>query len=237
MMPSSPTRRLTRRAAWRSLSYQSAPRSWQRVRVIAGSLALTVDRCTRVLSDRNENAVYGNAFPFIKETTAAGLAVACRQAAGSGRDALVLVDLKDASSRAAITAWERARDQIAEYTAETLSAVLLTTPSQAAMWVRCDRDADQSSGLTELRRFDSVGLRLWLTETTLPFQDEASRAELLRVTGGWPTLVNQVVDTFYAGDRGTAPDPLQQVRASLAVPSNAARLVAACGRRSEGRGV
>jgi hypothetical protein len=201
-----------------------------RVRVIVGSPALTVERCARVLSDRNEHAAYGNASVIIKETAAAGLVGACEQVASAGRNvALVLVDLQGATHDVAVSAWEQAREQIAGYAAGTLSIILLTTPAQAAMWVRCDRDADQSSGLTELRRYDSVGLRLWLTETTLPFQDEASRAELLGATGGWPILVNRVVDDLLSRDRDVSSDPLAAIRHWLASPANAGTIVEASG--------
>jgi hypothetical protein len=205
-----------------------------RVRVIVGSAALTVERCAQALSDRNENAAYGNASLVIKETTAAGLISACRQVAESALNiSLVLVDLKGATREAAVTAWEEARDQIAEYSAGTLSVILLTTPAQAAMWVRCDRDADQSSGLTELHRYDSVGLRLSLTETALPFQDEASRAELLEVTGGWPILVNRLLADPREQDRGAAAELLEPIRHWLVVPANADALVEACGLRAD----
>jgi hypothetical protein len=84
-----------------------------------------------------------------------------------------------------------------------------------------------------LHRFDGVGLRLWLTETTLPFQDEASRAELLRATGGWPILVNRVVEDLLSDDRVTPSDPLEPIRQWLARPANADALVEACGLRAD----
>lgn len=208
------------------------PRS--RVRVIVGSPALTVERCARVLSDRNENAAYGNASMTVKQTTATNLVVTCQQVAVAGRNAaLLLVDLKGATHEAARAVWEQARDQIAGYNAGTLSIILLTTPAQAAMWAQCEHDADQSSGLTELHRYDSVGLRLWLTQTTLPFQDAASRAELLQATGGWPILVNRVVEDLLADDRVTPSDPLEAIRQWLAMPANADALVEACGLRAD----
>jgi hypothetical protein len=205
-----------------------------RVRVIVGSPALTVERCAKVLSNRHENAAYWNTSITVKEATATGLVTACQQVARTTRGiALVLVDLKGARHDVAVTAWEQARDQIAGYSPGTLIVVLLTTPAQAAMWAQCERDADQSSGLTELHRYDSVGLRLWLTETTLPFQDEASRAELLQATGGWPILVNRVVDDLLKGDGAASSDPLESMRQWLAQPANADALVRACGLRAD----
>lgn len=206
-----------------------------RVRVVVGSPALTAERCASVLSDRNERAAYGNVSIASKTTTAAGLLTACEQVAAlSAQDiALVLVDLKGTSHEAAVAAWEQAREQIAGYSAGTLCIILLTSPAQAAMWARCNRDADRSSGLTELHRYDSVGLRLWLTETTLPFQDEASRADLLQATGGWPILVNRVVANLRDHDRVTTADPLESIRCWLAEPANADTFVEACGLRAD----
>jgi hypothetical protein len=206
------------------------------VRVIAGSDALTVSRCARVLRDENENAVYGKRSIPIKETSAANLDTACAQAARAAANghAVVLVDLTSVTHTAATTAWTRARDLIATYTGGTLGIVLITTATQAPLWVRANTEADASSGLTELHRYDNTGLRLWLTETPLPFQDEASRAELLDVTGGWPTLVNKVASTLEADhDHDEHPDALVDLRGWLSQPAHADELVTASGVRDD----
>ena len=81
--------------------------------------------------------------------------------------------------------------------------------------------------MTELGRFDLTGLRLWLLETTLSFQDDASRGELLKATGGWPLLVNRVAD-----NGGGESDALEDLRSWLAQPAHADEFVDGLGVRS-----
>ncbi len=66
----------------------------------------------------------------------------------------------------------------------------------------------------ELKRWDELSLRAWLGETELPFQEEGQRAELLAVSGGWPSLVELVASKCLSGaSRQTA---LSECRARLA---------------------
>ena len=67
------------------------------VRVIAGTEALTVARCARVLRDENTHAVYGTRSIRIKEATAANLDSACHSAAMTAGHSVVLVDLRTAT--------------------------------------------------------------------------------------------------------------------------------------------
>jgi hypothetical protein len=157
----------------------------------------------------------------------------CAQAASlaaPNEHAIVVVDLKSATTDAAHTAWRQARELIAAYSKGTLGIVLLTTPAQSAMWGRAAVESDASSGLTELHRYDTTGLRLWMTDTALPFQDQASRAELLDATGGWPTLINRTIDDVTGHHDGDEQiDPIARTRAWLAEPANAAEFLASCG--------
>ena len=152
------------------------------VRVIAGTEALTVARCARVLRDENTHAVYGTRSIPIKEATAANLDSACHSAAMTAGHSVVLVDLRTATPAAAAEAWTKARDAIATRVGGTLGIVLITSAAQAPLWVRATAEADASSSLTALHRYENTGLRLWLNETTIPFQDDASRADLLVVS-------------------------------------------------------
>jgi hypothetical protein len=88
--------------------------------------------------------------------------------------------------------------------------------------------------VTELRRYNTTDLRLWMTETHLPFQDTASRAELLAATGGWPVLLNEVAEDLTGrGDQGNPADALDRLRTHLADPARAARLVTDSGVRAD----
>ncbi len=65
-----------------------------------------------------------------------------------------------------------------------------------------------------LRRFDAPAIRQWMLEDSLGFPDDAGQRELLRRTGGWPTLVGRVVTGLAGRDRDQALDAvLRQVRA------------------------
>jgi hypothetical protein len=100
------------------------------------------------------------------------------------------------------------------------------------MWPDAAREADTSSGLTELRRYDRTDLRLWMTDTTLPFQDNAARDELLAVTGGWPILLNRVAEDLTGHDSGLRSDPLREVRAQSMGIERSREFIEASGVRS-----
>ncbi|MET8360404.1 hypothetical protein [Micromonospora sp. NPDC005171] len=206
------------------------------VRVIAGSAALTLERCISALKAEYDNAASGSRRSHIREATATSLRTACQQATlrAAGGHAVVLVDLTTVSLEGAHGAWRTARELIAAHSGGTLGVVLLTSPVQAPLWPVAARESDASSGITGLRRYDRTDLRLWLTDTTLPFQDDASRSELLAVTGGWPVNVNKVVeDLSREQDPYTRSDPLGKLRAQLADPVNAEALVVYSGVRSD----
>ena len=204
------------------------------MRVIAGTEALTVARCARVLRDENAHAVYGTRSIPIKEATAANLDSACHSAAMTAGHSVVLVDLRTATPAAAAEAWTKARDAIATRVGGTLGIILITGAAQAPLWVRATAEADASSSLTALHRYDNTGLRLWLNETTIPFQDDASRAELLAVSGGWPTLLNRVANASIGErDADGRADALDDLRDWLAQPANAETFLEALGVRTD----
>jgi hypothetical protein len=202
------------------------------VRVIAGTDALTVARCARVLRDENDNAVYGTRSIPIKDASAASLDSACQSAAMTPGHSIVIVDLRTVTHTAAASAWAKARDAIATRVGGTLGIVLITNAAQAPLWVLVTAQADASSNLTALHRYDNTGLRLWLNETTIPFQDDASRAELLAVSGGWPMLLNLVADASTGDhDADARADALDDLRGWLAQPANAETFLDALGVR------
>jgi len=204
------------------------------VRVIAGTDALTVARCARVLRDENAHAVYGTRTIPIREATAANLDSVCRSAAQTAGHSVVLVDLRTVDQVSAAEAWTKARDAIATRVGGTLGIVLIADAAQAPLWIRATDEADASSSLTALHRFDNTGLRLWLNETTIPFQDDASRADLLTVSGGWPMLLNRVAETPASEhDADGRANALDELRDWLAQPANAEAFLDALGVRTD----
>jgi hypothetical protein len=204
------------------------------VRVIAGTDALTVARCARVLRDENDHAVYGTRSIPIKEATPANLDSACQSTAMTPGHSVVIVDLRNVTQVAAAEAWAKARDAIATRVGGTLGIVLITDAAQAPLWVLVNAKADASSSLIALHRYNNTGLRLWLNETTIPFQDDASRDELLAVSGGWPMLLNQVADAS-AGehDADSRANALDNLRDWLGRPANAETFLDALGVRTD----
>ncbi|GAA3621607.1 hypothetical protein GCM10022223_43130 [Kineosporia mesophila] len=190
------------------------------VRLIIGSEALTLERCVRVLRDENDNAVYGDRIKLRDDVSTSAL-VATSSAASmwaAGRHALIMCDLRETTPAAAEEVWTSAREAIRERSGGTLGIILIAGPQQAPLWSKAMRESDASSSVTSLHRYENTGLRLWLNETSLPFQDDASRDELLSVTGGWPMLLNRVAESATSG-----PDPLSDLRDWLAVPANGQR--------------
>ncbi len=211
-----------------------APRS--QVRLIAGSSALTLERCGKALQDENDKAVSGSRRSYLREAPPTSLRNACHQATirAAGGHAVVLVDLRAITVDLACDVWREARELIAAHSGGTLGIVLLTSPAQAPLWLIASTESDASSGVTGLRRYDRTDLRLWLADTTLPFQDDASRDELLAVTGGWPANVNMVAEDLTRNlDADTRADPLGKVRFHLADPAQADTLVTMSGARSD----
>lgn len=206
----------------------------RQVRMLVGSAALDMDRCVAVLEKENENAASGNRKAVLSRATPGGLKNKCRSLPlqSAGHHAVVLVDLKDATADAALEVWRQARELIAAHIGGTLGIVLVSGPPQAAAWPVVARESDTSSGLTELRRYDDTDLRLWFAQESLPFQDAASRAELLATTGGWPKLLDRLAQHLAGRDSGTVSDPLDDVRTWLG--SHAQDLVVAAGVTADG---
>ncbi len=204
------------------------------VRQVIGSHALTIERCLRALHDENDHAVSGYRKSAMRDATPATLAKVCKQVTfkAAGRHVIVIVDLKTATPKVASATWTQARELIATHSGGTLGIVLVSGPAQAPTWPVLARETDMSSGLTELHRYDRTDLRLWMTETTLPFQDNAARDELLAETGGWPIVLNRVAENLTEYDSSLGSDPLSEVRAQLLDIERSRELVEAAGVRS-----
>ncbi|WET79704.1 hypothetical protein P3102_00080 [Amycolatopsis sp. QT-25] len=204
------------------------------VRQVIGSHALTIERCLRALQDENEHAVSGYRKSAMRDATPATLAKVCKQVTfkAAGRHVIVIVDLKTATPEVAYATWTQARELIATHSGGTLGIVLVSGPAQAPTWPVLARETDMSSGLTELHRYDRTDLRLWMTETTLPFQDNAARDDLLAETGGWPIVLNKIAENLTEHGSSWASDPLSKVKLQLEDVERSRELVEAAGVRS-----
>ena len=74
-------------------------------------------------------------------------------------------------------------------------------------------------GVTTLARYDARTLKVWSLSAD-KFTTEDKRAELLRVTGGWPAVVEQVA--ALADSLGDEHSALAEVQTLLSTPAGAA---------------
>jgi hypothetical protein len=139
-----------------------------------------------------------------------------------------MTSLDAASASAAIGS---ARAAVARAAGDTLAIVALTGPRHALLWADFAAHSQTSAEavrLVELRRWDLAGLRMWMRDTELPFQDEDARKALLEATGGWPVLVDRVIDTV-AGGTGSPQAALDNLSAQLRMEEGANELINATG--------
>lgn len=102
----------------------------------------------------------------------------------------------------------------------TRSAILIAGPDSIRWWQTVlSSSGPRGLDVTTLTRYDARTLKVW-SLTTGKFTTEDKRARLLRVTGGWPALVEMVAarpDSL--GDEHSA---LADIQAWLATPTGAA---------------
>ncbi|MGW5051695.1 hypothetical protein [Actinokineospora sp. NPDC004072] len=200
------------------------------VRLIAGSDALTVQRCARTLQKE------AGAQARLIESTIPQLRKTCGNAPlqAAGQHAVIVVNVPDsAKPQDVLTAWQQAREVIAAHSVGTLGIVIITSPAHAAAWPTAEHQADASSSVISLRRYGDTDLRLWLNDSALPFQDDASRGDLLAVTGGWPMLINWLAEQLTDHPEPPNGDPLGRIRSYLDAPDCADGLVTASGVRAD----
>lgn len=207
------------------------------VRLVVGTPALNSERVPQALEAANKRAAGGRSAALNRVAgKSSKLASMCAKVGGQAGDghAVVVCELREASAQRATEELTEARELIAAHHTGTLGIALVAGPTLAPLWLAAARSADASSGLTELRRYDHTGLRLWMSETTLPFQDDASRTELLKLTGGWPMLVNRVAERAASREaQGVhSVDHLAELRAWLATSEPASQFVDATGVRA-----
>ena len=109
----------------------------------------------------------------------------------------------------------------------TRSAVLITGPGQLCLWRAllgpdADRGSRAQAGMVVLRRYDRSTLDLWALQENC-FRQSDRREELLRVTGGWPILVEQVAQLTRSGTSEAIA--LRQVEEQLTRPEFAGAFV------------
>jgi hypothetical protein len=150
----------------------------------------------------------------------------------TGKHRLLIADMTTLDARSASAAIASARAAVARAAGGTLAIAALTGPIHAPLWANVavrGQTITETVRLVELRRWDLAGLRMWMRdETELPFQDEDACKALLRSTGGWPVLVDRVVDTV-AGESRSAQAALDGLATQLRTREGATEFVNAAG--------
>lgn len=189
--------------------------------LIVGTSALGAERSTlRYLEKYAASGRAGQyAVQMVATPTPDGLIAAARRVT---QTTMLLVDLHTATSvqaeavLAAVNAAHAATDR------ELVVVVLLTSGSLPS-WLQSEDE------LVALSRVDRPGIELWCDEIDATFSTRDARAELLTTTGGWPVLVEQVLQRRADGRPSQPERGLADLREYLSSPAGARTLVRDCG--------
>lgn len=188
-----------------------------RPRLVVGSDALQLSRVPRVLADAVAK-VQGRCH----HVRPGGVEFAEAVRLAGGRD-VVLVELAE-PVEAALAQVAAAEAALRADAGGGLNVVLLASPVHAPLISGAlgrpvsEPQAETLSrvDVVELRRFGRSGVGQWrLLDDFEPIAKEAFHEPLFRVTGGWPSLVNEVVREVVGGERRTPQEALAQVEAHL----------------------
>jgi hypothetical protein len=137
-----------------------------------------------------------------------------------GERRVVMSNLVDAVPETCAASVELALNNRPDTPGVTRSAVLIAGPNSVRWWrTALDASAQRGLAVTALAGYDARTLKVW-SMTADKFTTEDKRAELLRVTGGWPLLVEQTAEL--ADSLGNEHSALAEVEAWLATPAGAA---------------
>jgi hypothetical protein len=79
------------------------------------------------------------------------------------------------------------------------SVIVVVSEDNLDWWPVALSRQDEDVAIVELRRYDPQSLWVWAVDVASVFQDDRSRQELLKVTGGWPILIDRVWSLARAG--------------------------------------
>ncbi|MFE1983618.1 hypothetical protein [Streptomyces mirabilis] len=152
-------------------------------------------------------------------------------AAGRAEERRLLIsDLALGSDKSCRQSLEQARTILPTVAEATRSVVLVSSPEQLDFWrdlLTAHETADgDDDTVVVLRRYDWRGLRDW-TQQHSAYETEERLTKLAAITGGWPFLVDKVLDLR---DRHRDQDnALEELEKWLARKENAQEFVEAVG--------
>ena len=160
------------------------------VRVLVGSPALGIDRVREALQEacERQGVHFQELRPEERQFESRLLSPTV-----TGHE-VRLVDLRSTGVEVALRTLERVRSHKLVREGST-GTVLLMGPRQWRAWGLTPEGSkdSESFSLLGLRRWDARSLRAWIQDTSLPLQSDAQQRLLLKRTGGWPMLVDEVV--------------------------------------------
>ncbi|MFE9045989.1 hypothetical protein ACFYOG_34500 [Streptomyces sp. NPDC007818] len=180
------------------------------VRVVLGSRATGIGDVERTLRDATGRVAgwilppIGNANTYRKQL-AAGRADERR---------LLISDLAQGSDKSCRESLELARTTLPGTSGATRSVVLVSSPDQIGFWRDLLAGEDTASGdddtVVVLRRYDRRGLRDWTQQHNV-YETEERLTRLAAVTGGWPILLDKVLELRHAHqDQDSALEKLEK---------------------------
>ncbi|MGI5418955.1 AAA family ATPase [Actinomadura luteofluorescens] len=163
------------------------------VHVVAGSRALHVERVTAALESEESGHPGVKVLPVGTGQGLFSMAGALSRAnRHDGHTVIVANMTAGRTAQQFATRLREARDAVARPHQGTLAIVLVTGASMASSWL--DLLSEDGVDVVELRRFDQLAIRQWMWEDANGFPGAGEQEDLLRLTGGWPTLIGQVVN-------------------------------------------
>ncbi|SNR36068.1 AAA domain-containing protein [Actinomadura mexicana] len=163
------------------------------VHVVAGSRALHVERVTAALESEESGHPGVKILPVGTGQGLYPMAGALSRANRHDGHTVIVANMPvGKTAQQVATRVREARDAVAAPHQGTLAIVLVTGAGLASSWL--DLLSEDGVDVVELRRFDQLAIRQWMWEDANGFPGVGEQEELLRLTGGWPKLIGQVVN-------------------------------------------
>jgi hypothetical protein len=209
------------------------------LRVVVGSRAAGIDDVMPCLEELFEDGSGGYNFKDASSLDPKRLRARFNRAAKKKRR-VVAYKLKPGSPKEALSLIRSVGEKIADPDARS-TVIFVLEDGDLPIWealVVPEEDAERTASsdgaadrleVIELKRWSKPGLRAWAQaqDVDLLFNENRSLNELIRVTGGWPFLVDRVVDAYI--DRHDWRKAIEGLEQWLDSPEGAAALCEAIG--------
>ncbi len=200
-----------------------------RLRLVLGSRATGADHVEQLLQEEDRRV--GARFTLEKATSPESYRRELRGGKPGDPHRVVFCDLGGMKVESAWTAVNQALELLPAAGVTRTVVALVSADAGEVFPAICGSDrADLADLVVPLRRVSADGLRSWFgaDNLTTSFSDSGSQADLLQITGGWTSLLNQAAE-LAAGEARSARRVCDKIRQQLARPEGAAELVDAVG--------